>query len=153
MNKSILRFITHIILEVMAIVTITSCGSTTSQSKNLPVIRDTTITTTNAYSTLDLDSTMLDNYILKNDIDSSLAKKMRDFYKSRNYHFAWFSADGLTEQARAFYNLHNTYINAAIDTTQSAKELHATMDSLLNDNSLVLSTQEVTKKVAGILSS
>jgi murein L,D-transpeptidase YcbB/YkuD len=144
MNKKLLLFSKNIIPVVLTMIVITGCGNA-SKNKNLPVKRDTTITTVNAYSSLDLDSTMLDDYILKNEIQPSLAESMRDFYKSRNYHFAWFTTDGLTEQARAFYNLHNTYINAGIDTTQSAKKLHATMDTLINDDSIVLSPQEATQ--------
>ncbi|MEO6704491.1 MAG: L,D-transpeptidase family protein [Ginsengibacter sp.] len=145
MNKAFLLFIKNILPIVLAIVAITGCNNSSSAKKNLHVIRDTTITKTNAYSSLELDSIMLENYISTNDVESSMAEKMRNFYKSRNYHFAWFSTDGLTEQARAFYNLHNAYINSNIDTTLSAKKLHATMDELLNDDSRILSPPDATQ--------
>ncbi len=145
MNKSLLLFIKNILPVVLAIIAINGCGSSSSQKKNLPVKRDTTITKTNAYSSLELDSMMLENYISNNHLDSSMAGKMRDFYKNRNYHFAWFSPDGLTEQAQVFYNLHNTYVKADMDTLQYDKQLHTTMDKLLNDDSFVLSPQEITQ--------
>ena len=145
MNKNFLPFIKRMLIVVLAIMAITGCKNSSSQKKNLPVGRDTTITNTNAYSSLELDSMMLENYISKNHLDSSMAEKMRDFYKNRNYHFAWFSTDGLTEQAQAFYNLHNTYVKADKDTSQYDKKLYTTMDELLNDDSFILTPQEVTQ--------
>jgi murein L,D-transpeptidase YcbB/YkuD len=129
----------------LAIMVIAGCNNSSSEKKNSPVKRDTTITETNAYSSLELDSIMLENYISRNDLKSSMAEKIRNFYKNRNYHFAWFSADGLTEQAQAFYNLDNTYLKADIDTSQYDKQLHTMMDKLLSDDSFVLTPQEATQ--------
>ncbi len=70
---------------------------------------------------------------------------MRNFYANRNYHFAWFSNDGLTEQARAFYNLHNLYIKANIDTSILDKQLHERMEKLINDDSFTLTQAQVTE--------
>lgn len=145
MNKYILTSKEFFFTITMVILVITGCGNSTNKTNTHIIKRDTTITTANAYSSLVLDSATLESYISKYDIDTAMATKMRDFYKSRNYHFVWVSTDGLTEQARAFYNLHNTYIKADIDTTQYAKELHARMDSLLNDDHLVLSPAETTE--------
>ena len=132
-------------MVVLAIIALTACNNSSSGQKNLPVKRDTTITITNAYSSLELDSTTLENYISKNDLESSMAEKMRNFYKNRNYHFAWFSTDGLTEQAQAFYNLLITYVKADMDTSQYDKKLDTTLDKLLNDSSFILTPQEVTQ--------
>ncbi|MEO8960885.1 MAG: L,D-transpeptidase family protein [Ginsengibacter sp.] len=145
MNKKKLRFIKNLLMAVLAIMTIAGCNNSSSAKKILPVTTDTTITTANAYSSLDLDSMMLENYISKNQLESSMADKMRNFYKNRNYHFAWFSTDGLTEQTLAFYNLHNTYVKADIDTSQYDKQLDTTMNKLLNDDSFNLTPQEVTQ--------
>lgn len=145
MNKLFLPFIKNSFLLVMAVTVITACNNSSAENNHLPVKRDTTITKTSAYSSLDLDSTLLENYISNNELTSSSAEKMRNFYRSRNYHFAWFSPDGLTEQARAFYNLHNTYIKAQIDTSLYDMNLDTTMERLLNDDSFLLSPQEVTQ--------
>ena len=66
MNKSLLLFIKNILPVMLAIIAINGCGSSSSQKKNLPVKRDTTITKTNAYSSLELDSMMIENYISNN---------------------------------------------------------------------------------------
>jgi murein L,D-transpeptidase YcbB/YkuD len=110
-----------------------------------PVPRDTTITEKNAYSLLEFDSTILENYILGNNLNSSTAEKMRNFYNSRNYHFAWFSTDGLTEQARTFYNLHNTYIKNDNDTSLYSRKLDTTMQKLLEDDTYILTPDELTQ--------
>ncbi|HET7116159.1 MAG TPA: L,D-transpeptidase family protein [Hanamia sp.] len=144
MDKSLLPFIKNILMVVLAIMAITGCNNSSSEKKNLPVKRDTTITKTNAYSSLELDSMTLENYISKNHLKTSMAEEMRNFYNSRNYHFAWFSTDGLTEQAQAFYNLHNTYVKADMDTSQYDKKLDTTMEKLLSDDSFILTPQEVT---------
>src|SRR5690606_18153225 len=121
----------------VALMTITACNNSSGKD-HLPVKRDTTITKATAYSSLNLDSALLEKYILTNNLPTSTAEEMRNFYKSRNYHFAWFSPDGPTEQARAFYNLHDTYIKADMDTSEYDLKLDSTMKKLLNDNSFVL---------------
>ncbi|MEO9003365.1 MAG: L,D-transpeptidase family protein [Ginsengibacter sp.] len=145
MSKAILLFIKDILMVLLAIIAITSCNNSSTTKKSILVKTDTTITKTNAYSSLDLDSMILENYILKNHLQSTMAEEMRNFYKNRNYHFAWFSMAGLTEQARTFYNLHHTYVMADMDTSEYDKKLDTTMDQLLNDDNFILTPQEVTK--------
>lgn len=65
-------------------------------------VRDTTITRENAFSELFLDSADLEKFILQQQLADSMANRMRSFYNSRNYQFAWFTNDGLAEQAQAF---------------------------------------------------
>jgi murein L,D-transpeptidase YcbB/YkuD len=144
MIKLFFLFTRTIFLLLLVMATITACNNS-SGKQNLPVKRDTTITKTSAYSSLNLDSTLLEKYISNNELESSMAEKMRDFYKNRNYHFAWFSPDGLTEQARTFYNLHNTYIKADEDTSHYDRQLDSTMEKLMNDDSFILPPQEVTQ--------
>lgn len=143
MSRKFYHLTFQITLIALVILIIAGCNNSSSKKNNLPVKRDTTITQINAYSPLEIDSLKLEDYILKNDLKPSMAKEMRDFYKNRNYHFAWFGEDGLTEQARAFYNLHNTYVKANIDTSTYDKQLHTTMEKLLNDDSFILTPQEV----------
>jgi murein L,D-transpeptidase YcbB/YkuD len=56
------------------------------------------------------DSVQLDNFLVN---DSGLQKyneQFHDFYKQRNYQFAWFDKNGLAEQAYNFYNLLNNTV-------------------------------------------
>src|SRR5690242_3297895 len=122
-----------------------ACNGSAPKDKNHIVSVDTTINQTNAYSNLETDSSTIENYIRKNKVKASIADKMRNFYKDRNYHFAWFSSDGLTEQARSFYNLHNLYIKAKIDTSIFDKHLHETMEKLIDDDNFTLTPEQITE--------
>ena len=92
--------------------------------------RDLGITRAVAYSNLFMDSITMEKFITTKKLSDSVARRMRSFYNARNYQFAWFSSDGLTEQARGFWNLHD-YINT-YDTDSSLKDkaLQKTMDRL-----------------------
>ncbi len=94
--------------------------------------RDYSINQSNAYSDVFLDSMALEQFIATKHISDSVARRMRSFYNSRNYQFAWFSSDGLTEQARGFWNLHDYHRSAAPgDSVLENKELHKRMDRLI----------------------
>ena len=71
--------------------------------------RDYTIDSTNSYSSFFFDSLSLEDYFSTNKISDSIRRRMLSFYNVRNYQYAWFSKDGLTEDARGFWNLHSFY--------------------------------------------
>lgn len=135
----------NIFMLLLLLPTMAACDSPASKNNKTVEIRDTTINESNAYSKLALDSLTLENYIKENKVKASMAANMRNFYANRNYHFAWFSNDGLTEQARAFYNLHNMYIKAKIDTSIFDKPLHETMEKLINEDNFSLTPGELTE--------
>ena len=85
--------------------------------------RDYSITKANSYSDLFLDSAAMEKYISTRKIDDSVARRLRSFYNTRNYQFAWFTTKGLTEQARAFWNLHDYVTTYDNDTTLRDKTL------------------------------
>jgi murein L,D-transpeptidase YcbB/YkuD len=85
------------------------------------------------YSDLYLDSTAVERFIREHKVDEKKAADLRDFYSNRNYQFAWFAADGLDEHGRAFWNLHNNYVNYAQDSSFFNKRLHQKMEVLVND--------------------
>src|SRR4051812_34313325 len=72
---------------------------TSENANKAKVFRDESITRENAYSDLFLDSVALENYIRKENLQGDNADRMRDFYLLRNKQFAWFTSDGVTEQA------------------------------------------------------
>ena len=61
---------------------------------------------------------------------------MRSFYNTRNYQFAWFNQEGLTEQARGFWNLHDYVTTYDNDTTLKDKTLQKRMDALVSEERL-----------------
>ena len=106
--------------------------------------RNYSITPSNAYSDLFLDSSAVERFINEKKIPDSIAWRIRSFYNSRNFEFAWFSSDGLTEQARGFWNLHNHYTSSTDDTTLDNKALKKRMDNLITEESLSPSAKDRT---------
>lgn len=101
--------------------------------------RDLSITKSNSYSTLFFDSTVMEKFITDKKVSDSIARRIRSFYNARNYQFAWFSDDGLTEQARGFWNLHD-YVNTYDpDSTLKDKALQKKMDNLIAEEELSVS--------------
>lgn len=102
--------------------------------------RDYSITPANAYNNLFFDSLALVEYFEKNKVSDSVSRRMRSLYNARNYQYAWFSSDGLTEQARGFWNMHNYHTTYANDTFLRDKALQKYMDNLIAEESLSVST-------------
>lgn len=98
--------------------------------------RDYSINRSNSYSDLFLDSAAMEKFIADKKLDDSLARRMRSFYNTRNYQFAWFSSDGLTEQALAFWNLHSYVTTYTIDTSLRDKALSKKMNALTAEDTV-----------------
>jgi len=97
--------------------------------------RNTSIRPTEAYSDLFLDSNNLETFIRDQQLNDTLARYFRNFYNNRNFQFAWFASDGLTEQALAFSTLYNY----SKDSSIHRKWLDGQLDSLQNLDSLTAS--------------
>jgi murein L,D-transpeptidase YcbB/YkuD len=112
-------------------------NNTATVKKNKKISsRNYSITPSNAYSDLFLDSSAVEKFINEKKIPDSIAWRIRSFYNSRNFEFAWFSGDGLTEQARGFWNLHNHYTSSTDDTTLDNKELKKRMNNLITEDTI-----------------
>ena len=130
-------------LQVIIIVLTVFNSCKSKQAKVKEVQRDTTITPAISFSKLFLDSTTLEKFIMDENTSDSDAVELRNFYKSRNYQYAWFTEDGIAEQTHSFWNLHNNYISNFGDTTLKFKNLHQEIDTLLNgDSTLKISPQQ-----------
>jgi murein L,D-transpeptidase YcbB/YkuD len=111
-------------------------GTEKEEEKKNMSKRDYSITKANSYSDLFLDSTGMEKFIGAKKLPDSLARRMRSFYNTRNYQFAWFTSGGLTEQARAFWNLHDYVTTYDNDTTLRDKALQRKMDALTAEETL-----------------
>ncbi len=109
------------------------CGCNDTNSKPVHIKRDTTITQENAFSELFLDSLRLERILSEQQFGENDIIRIKNFYKSRNYQFAWFTNEGLAEQARAFWNLHNNYLDLSKDSSNIDKQLHNEMELFIND--------------------
>jgi len=116
-------------------------GMSVKKEKNISA-RDKSINPSNSYSNLFLDSTAIEKFISEKKIPDSLASRMRSFYNARNYEFAWFSSDGLTEQARGFWNLHDYVTTYDVDTSLKNRALQKRMDNLITEDDLSVSSKD-----------
>jgi hypothetical protein len=109
-----------------------------SEGKNVTT-RDLSITKASSYSDLFLDTAAVSNFITQNKLADSIARRLKSFYNARNYQFAWFSSDGLTEQARGFWNLHDYVTTYDNDSSLKDKKLQKKMDRLIAEDELAVS--------------
>ncbi|MEO7961762.1 MAG: hypothetical protein ABIR19_09450, partial [Ginsengibacter sp.] len=96
--------------------------------------RDYSITKENAFNNVFLDSMAVEDFLSKNNIPDSVSRRVRSFYNTRNYQYAWFNTGGLTEQALGFWCLKNY----SGDTAGKSKQFQKRMDALMNDEDLTI---------------
>ena len=113
----------------------TESSSSTSEKKITK--RDYSVTPQNAYNDLLLDSSSVEKFIADNKVSETLSRRIRSFYNARNYHFAWFSSKGLTEQTLAFWNIHN-YETYSGDTSLKNASLQKRMDEMVADSNITV---------------
>src|SRR5688572_9674260 len=104
--------------------------------------RNLAINKSNAYSTLFTDSTTVESFIKEQKLNDSISLDMRAFYNARNFQFAWFSGDGLTEQTFSFRSLYDY-----TKDNEKKRALDYTLDNLMLNDSLlsVRATRNITK--------
>jgi L,D-transpeptidase YcbB len=140
----------NLILTLTTVVAITSCqyfqptnktgvdSTSTREDGELITMRDTTITPVNAYTDMFLDSNAVENFIKSKNIEEGDARAIRSFYNTRNYQYAWFAKDGLTEQGRAFWNAY-TYGKAHGQKDATAdKFLNKRMDTIVGIDTVAI---------------
>lgn len=111
------------------------------QKKNIST-RDNSISKTNSYSDLFFDSASLGEYLASKKIPDSIGNRIVSFYNARNYQFAWFTSDGFTEEAQAFWNLFDHHLTYSGDTTLKNKPLEKRMNRLLSDDSFTVNAAD-----------
>ncbi len=117
-------------------------GNNNSAEKEKKITkRDFSVTKQNAYNDLFIDSSNVETFITENKIPDSLSRRIRSFYNARNYQFAWFSSTGITEQALAFWNIHN-YETYSGDTSLKNVSLQKKMDGIVADSNIVVSASD-----------
>lgn len=131
---------------MVQILLLSQCGFS-EPPEEIEVKRDLTITKENASTTFFLDSNYLEDFIHEAVPDERIAERMRKFYNSRNYQYAWFGNEGLTEQAQYFWNLHNQYLNITRDSSIFDKNLHKKMRTLMDAESEFQTDSNKTKKI------
>lgn len=141
----VVRMHKHLFVFTAAVFCFAACNNeqtdgTARADKDLTP-RNFSITKANSYSDLFLDSMAMEAFIAEQKLNDTLRTGMRNFYNARNYQYAWFASDGLTEQALAFRNLYD-YTK---DSGTTRKTLDRRLESLMADDSL-----QITSGNAGI---
>lgn len=96
------------------------------------------IASSRRYSDISLDSTTLETFITRQQLNDTLATGLRSFYNSRDFQFAWFARDGMTEQASSFRSLYDY----SKDSSTNRKWLDRKLDSLMSSDSLSPSAED-----------
>jgi murein L,D-transpeptidase YcbB/YkuD len=132
-----------IFLLIPVLILFTACGqnqnenSKDKKSKKISK-RNLSITKANAYNDLFLDSMDVVKFIAEDSIPDSISRRITSFYNARNYEFAWFSSEGLSEQAMGFSSL----LNFTNDTSATQKKLGKIMNGLLGEDRLSVSADD-----------
>ncbi len=101
--------------------------------------RDHTITASNSYNDMFLDSMAMEKYITDRQLaDKKIATRIRSFYNARNYQYAWFSSRGLTEQSRFFWNQYDYALNHLKDTTLASTDFFKKANQYMNQEKVVV---------------
>ena len=108
--------------------------------------RDYSINKSNSYSDLFLDTATMERFIAQKKLPDTLARRIRSFYNARNYQYAWFTSKGLTEQAFAFWNLHDYVTTYDVDTSLKDRSLKKIMDNLITQDNLTVSASNTSFK-------
>jgi len=106
------------------------CYSCKNGKSRKPVIRDTSITRTTSFNNLFMDSSKLSDFLGSHPEYKSFTEQFNDFYKDRNYAYAWFDSAGLAEQALNFNNLQQNYISSFSDSSIYNPLLDSLLQSL-----------------------
>lgn len=123
----------NLLLLILLSVLIVNC----KRKEEKKVERDITITPKNAVTKLYVDSIQLEKYIESHQLEDSSANRLRNFYNSRNFQFAWLAETGLAEQAKVFYELDKNYVLTSGDTTNIDKILSKRMTELIAKDTLI----------------
>jgi murein L,D-transpeptidase YcbB/YkuD len=116
----------------------TACNSISAGKKNdPPTVRDTSVNPQNAFINTFLDSNTVTLFLSKASLSNEDSLDMVDFYKGRNYEFAWFDSAGLTGHAASFISLYRNYRNLNNDKDLFNKGLDEVLDRFMEDSARV----------------
>ena len=138
----------HLLFTIFISIAIFSACNNSREQATTQVPRDKSITRKNAYTELFFDSTSMEKFIAQTSIGDSLASRMRNFYNSRNYQYAWFFDEGIADYAATFLEMQNDYISYSGDSNlynpqlqQLAEQFDSTHEKFNASDSNVLKTE------------
>lgn len=121
----------RILLALLLVVSIAGCKSLRKQKRI--VYRDSTITNITSFNNLFFDSVQLDSFLKKHAEFKNYAELFSNFYKERNYQYAWFDSKGIAEQSVNFINLLNSSITELQDSSLYNPKLFELYEAAVTD--------------------
>ncbi|MEI8074554.1 MAG: L,D-transpeptidase family protein [Bacteroidota bacterium] len=104
-----------LLILAISIVGIFSCKNFKRQKR--AVQRDLTINQNTSFNNLFFDSIQIESFLKDHSEFKSYEEQFIDFYKERNYQFAWFDNKGIAEQSFNFLNLLNSTVSDLQDSS------------------------------------
>ena len=118
-----------VLLSLLLLFTVFSCQN--KEKKEVKI--DQSITPENAFNNKFLDSNKINSFLAQNSEYNSFKQQFEDFYKQRNYEYAWFDTSGLAEQATNFVNLLSTTVADLKDSSLYSKKMMKLYNSFFTD--------------------
>jgi len=115
-----------LLLCTLGIILLPGCAKDVVNPNPVPSV-DTTVYTTVNYNDLLLDSLFVDTFFVKMVDSAAVKSQVTQFYKRRDYQFAWFNKKGMANSMSIFYDLLRNYSFDFNDSSLESPEL----DSLI----------------------
>lgn len=133
----------HLTLAVCLLLIFAACKNWKKQKR--AVVRDTSITKTTSFNSLFFDSLRISSFLQEHPDLQAFEEQYQDFYKERNFQYAWFDNKGVTEQANHFLNLLNSTAQDLQDSSLINPVLNGYYTTALNDSLHKMSQDSILK--------
>lgn len=147
----IFAFMKKLHLLLAAIVLLAACRQGGKSGKQ-PVLRDTSHYSKQEYINIPLDSNKVGEFLQKHPEYAQYGEQMREFYRKRDYHFAWINEEGITEQAGGLINMMRSDVKdgISVDSSLEKSKLQSLYDTMalrganVNRNDPIVAATELT---------
>ncbi len=133
----------QILFTLLLLVTVVACKDLRRQKRK--VHRDTTITKTTSFNNLFFDSVLIEKFLKAHTEYKPYEEQFLDFYRERNYQYAWFDNKGIAEQSFNFLNLLNSSVADLQDSSLYNPKLTELYELAVNDTLHKLNESEILK--------
>jgi murein L,D-transpeptidase YcbB/YkuD len=133
----------HLTIAVCLLLLFAACKNWKKQKR--AVVRDTSITKTTSFNNLFFDSLGISHFLQAHPDLQPFEEQYQDFYKERNFQYAWFDNKGITEQANHFLNLLNSTAQDLQDSSLVNPNLEGYYAKAINDSLHQMSQDSILK--------
>lgn len=131
------------VYPIVAILLVLGWWACKSKSQKKEIVQDTTINKHTSFNNLFLDSNAIQQFVDKDTLYKPYAAQFADFYKHRNYEYAWFDSAGLGEQAGNFLNLLSSTVEELKDSSLYSKKLEKLYADFTTDAAHMQNSKEI----------